>query len=70
MAKTLQINELTNRIAAPPQFCSACTGRRQWSYSVIAVIKMVALNLGLKMAQFLSKNIDVSKSYGQNATDE
>ena len=70
MAKTLQMNELTNRIAAPPQFCLACTGPIQRSYSVVAVIKMVVLNLGLKMAQFLSKNIDVSKSYGQNATDE
>jgi hypothetical protein len=44
--------------------------RSQRSYSVVAVIKIVERNLGLKMVYFSSKNIDVSQSYGQNATDQ
>jgi hypothetical protein len=33
-------------------------------------IQMVELELGFLMVQFSSKNIDVSKSYGRNATDQ
>ena len=35
----------------------------------VAVIEIVELNLGFPIVQFLSKNIDVSKSYGRNATE-
>jgi hypothetical protein len=38
--------------------------------SVVAVIQIVDLELGFPMVQFLSKNIDVSKSYGRNGTDQ
>ena len=43
--------------------------RSRRSYSVVAVIQIVELELGFLMVQFSSKNIDVSKSYGQNSTE-
>jgi hypothetical protein len=64
MAETLHIDELTKRIAAPPQLY------RRRSYSVVAVTQIVELELGFPMVNFSSKTIDVSKSYGQNATHQ
>ena len=64
MAETLHINELTKRIAAPPQLY------RWRSYSVVAVTQIVELELGFPMVKFSSKPIDVSKSYGRSATSE
>jgi hypothetical protein len=33
-------------------------------------MEIVALDLGFPMVQFSARNIDVSKSYGRNATDQ
>jgi hypothetical protein len=33
-------------------------------------MEIVELDLGFPMVQFSPRNIDVSKSYGQNATDQ
>ena len=60
---------ITNRIAAPLNY-NGLPRRIYWRFSVVAVIEIVALNLGFPMVQFLARNIDVSKSYGQNATDQ
>ena len=43
--------------------------RSRRSYSVVAVILIVELELGFPMMQFSSKSLDVSKSYGQNSTE-
>jgi hypothetical protein len=71
MAETLQINELTNH----QQNC--CTPQLQrlaatqlLEIQCCAVIEIVALDLGFPMVQFSARNIDVSKSYGRNATDQ
>ena len=60
---------ITNRIAAPLNY-NGSQRRSYWRFSVVAVIEIVALNLGFLMAQFSARNIDVSKSYGRNATDQ
>jgi hypothetical protein len=39
-------------------------------YSVIAVMEIAELNRSFPMVQFLSRNIDANKSYGQNTTDQ
>ena len=68
MAETVQINELTKRIAAPPQLYQLAA-MQPWSYSVVAVIQIVELKLGFPIVQFLSINIEASKSYGRNSTE-
>ena len=68
MAETVQSNELSIRIASPLNYIgSQRRGRR--SYSVVAAIQSVELELSFPMVQFSSKNIDVSKSYGRNSTE-
>jgi hypothetical protein len=69
MAKTLQINELTNRIAAPPQLYQLAA-MQPVELQCVAVIQIVELKLGFPIVQFSSNNIEVSKSYSQNATDQ
>jgi hypothetical protein len=55
MAETVQINELTERIAAPPQlYLLAAT--QLGSYSVVAVIQIVEIELGFPMVQFCQKD--------------
>ena len=51
---------ITNRIAAPLNY-NGLPLRSYRRFSVVAVIEIVALDLGFPMVQFLARNIDVSK---------
>ncbi len=59
MVETVQINELTKRIAEPPQlYWLAATQLAELQCR--AVIQIMEIELGFPMVQFLSENIDVS----------
>ena len=67
--RSMNSPSITNRIAAPLNY-NGLPRRSYWRSSVVAVMEIVALDLGFPMVQFSSRNIDVSKSYGWNATDQ
>ncbi len=69
MAETVPSNELTIRIASPLNFIGSQRRSRR-SYSVVAAVQSVELELSFPMVQFSSKNIDVSKSYGRNSAEQ